>query len=226
MSSKNYRIIDNPAENDAGPTEKMEADGIDDDVCASAVEEECDPDAGGTDHSTIDEANGNDADQPAPETAGGAESASSVESLLEKTIRQRDEYLDMAQRIKAEFENFKRRNQSVRAEAWEDGARETIALMLPVIDNLERALSVSNEKSPLREGLALIHRQMIELLDKRGVSEINRLGEPFEPTLENAVAQADPSEGEPGTVCTVLQKGYKTASRVIRYAMVRVVPGE
>jgi molecular chaperone GrpE len=149
-----------------------------------------------------------------------------ADAMLAEAISQRDEYLDMAQRLKAEFENFKRRNQSVRAEAWEDGARETIALMLPVIDNLERALSASKEKTPLRDGLELILRQMIELLEKRGVTVIDRLGLPFEPTLENAVMQADPSEGEPGTVCTVLQKGYQTASRVIRYAMVRVVPNE
>ncbi len=149
-----------------------------------------------------------------------------VEALvlrLEAIERERDEYLDMAQRMKAEFENFRRRNNAVRSEAWDDGARETIALMLPVIDNLERALSAEKEKTPMRDGVEMVYRQMMDLLAKRGVTVIDRVGEPFDPELENAVMQADPSEGEPGTVCTVLQKGYKTQNRVIRHAMVRVV---
>lgn len=147
----------------------------------------------------------------------------SLEDRLKTAEKERDDYLDMAQRMKAEFENFRRRNNAVRSEAWEDGARETISLMLPVIDNLERALEAAPEKSPLHDGVELVYKQMLDLLDKRGVEVINRPGEPFDPELENAVAQADASEGEPGTVCTVMQKGYKTKDRVIRHAMVRVV---
>ncbi|MDR0929685.1 MAG: nucleotide exchange factor GrpE [Oscillospiraceae bacterium] len=142
---------------------------------------------------------------------------------LETAERERAEYLDMAQRLKAEFENFRRRNSAVRSEAWEDGARETIVLMLPVLDNLERALAAAPDKSPLRDGVELVVKQMQELLAKRGITAIDRLGEPFDPELENAVAQADPEEGEPGTVCTVLQKGYRNQNRVLRHALVRVV---
>ena len=98
--------------------------------------------------------------------------------------------------------------------------------MLPVIDNLERALAAQAEKTPFRDGVEMVHRQMLEVLSKRGVTEIDCLGKPFDPELENAVAQADSSEGEPGTVCTVLQKGYKTENRVVRHAMVRVVAAD
>lgn len=147
----------------------------------------------------------------------------SVESLLAAVEQKRDEYLDMAQRVQAEFDNYRRRTNAARSEAFEDGVRETIALMLPVIDNLERALAAEKEKTPLRDGVELVHRQMLEQFEKRGVTVIDRLGEPFDPELEEAVMQADASEGEPGTVCTVLQKGYKTQNRVIRHAMVRVV---
>ena len=152
-----------------------------------------------------------------------------AEKLAEKLAeaeRQRDEYLDMAQRLQAEFDNFRRRNNAVRSEAWEDGARETVALMLPVIDNLERALEAAKDKTPLRQGVEMVHKQMLELLAKRGVTVIDRVGEAFDPELENAVMQADPSEGEPGTVCTVLQKGYRTANQIIRHAAVRVVAAE
>lgn len=177
----------------------------------------------------------NDLHDPNEEVANAEEAACEVpkeesaeERLMEETRqaeRKRDEYLDMAQRIQAEFDNYRRRTNAVRSEAWEEGARETIAMMLPVIDNLERALEAAKEKSPLRDGVELVHRQMLEVLEKRGVTVIDRLGEPFDPTLEEAVVQADPSEGAPGTVCTVLQKGYQTQSRVIRHAMVRVVAG-
>jgi len=163
-------------------------------------------------------------DDTAAEDAA-ADAVPTPEATLALAEAQRDEYLHMAQRIQAEFENYRRRTNAVRSEAWEDGARETVALMLPVIDSLERALAAEIEKSPLRDGLELVHRQMLDLLEKRSVTVIDRPGEPFDPELENAMMQADPSEGEPGTVCEVLQKGYRTQTRVIRHAMVRVVAG-
>lgn len=163
------------------------------------------------------------------ETETQEQQGPSVEELqaqLKAAEEKRDEYLDMAQRLQAEFDNFRRRNNAARSEAWNDGARETVLLMLPVIDNLERALAAQTEKTPLRDGVELVYRQMIDVLAKRGVTEIDCLGKPFDPELENAVAQADPSEGEPGTVCTVLQKGYRTENRVVRHAMVRVVAAD
>ena len=164
----------------------------------------------------------------AAEAVGAEENtaAAELEKKLAEAENKRDEYLDMAQRLQAEFDNYRRRNNAVRTEAWEDGSRETIALMLPVLDNLERAVEAAKEESSLKSGVELVLKQMLEMLDKKGVTVINRLGEPFDPELENAVMQADASEGEPGTVCTVLQKGYKTKNRVIRHAMVRVVAAE
>ena len=167
-----------------------------------------------------------EAGEQAPQDEKEAGKEPALEALLKEAEAKRDEYLDMAQRLQAEFDNFRRRNAAVRSEAWTDGARETVLLMLPVVDNLERALAAQPEKTPLREGVELVYRQMQEVLAKRGVYEIDCLGKPFDPELENAVSQADPSEGEPGTVCTVLVKGYKTENRVIRHAMVRVVAAE
>ena len=171
--------------------------------------------------------------QPEEEKTAGAEAdeaalkLAEAEKKLEAAEKQSAEYLDMAQRLQAEFDNYRRRTNTVRADAWEDGARETISLMLPVLDNLERAIGAAGEaESALKSGVELVLRQMLEILDKRGVTVIDRVGEVFDPELENAVAQADASEGKPGTVCTVLQKGYKTKNKVIRHAMVRVVVSE
>ena len=134
-----------------------------------------------------------------------------------------EEYLNMAQRVQADFDNFRRRNQNVRAEAFEDGAREFIKTLLPVVDNLERALQTPSEDAAFKQGVEMVYKQLNDTLSKRGVTVIDRQGEKFDPNLENAVMQGTSEEGEPGTVCLVLQKGYKLGETVLRHAMVKVV---
>ncbi len=151
-----------------------------------------------------------------------------VETLkkeLEKQKAQADEYLDLAQRQKAEFANYRRRTEGVRKEAYDDGRRDTLSQMLSVLDNLERALDAAAEDSPMREGVDMVLRQMKDILTKMGVETIDPLGQPFDAQTMNAVMQGTSEEGEPGTVCMVLQKGYQLAGHVIRHAMVKVVAG-
>ena len=145
------------------------------------------------------------------------------DSRLAEAQKKAEEYLEMAQRVQADFDNFRRRNAQVRAEAYEDGAREAVKLFLPVLDNLERALQAESEDEKLKAGVEMIYRQFWGAMEKRGVTAIDRRGEKFDPRLENAVMQADGSQGEPGTVCQVLQKGYKMGDVVLRHAMVQVV---
>lgn len=146
-----------------------------------------------------------------------------LQKQLEAAKKQSDEYLNMGQRVQADFENFRRRNNAVRADAYEDGARAFIKTILPVMDNLERALAAESADAALHEGVSMVHRQLSEALEKRGVTVIDCAGEKFDPRLEDAVMQADASEGEPGTVCLVLQKGYQLGDVVLRHAMVKVV---
>ena len=134
-----------------------------------------------------------------------------------------EEYLNMAQRVQADFDNYRRRTKATRAEAYEDGAREFIKQLLPVVDNLERAIAQDSTDESLMTGVKLVYKQMMDALEKRGVTVIDRPGEKFDPNLENAVLQGTPDEGEPGTVCVVLQKGYQMGDQVIRHAMVKVV---
>lgn len=134
-----------------------------------------------------------------------------------------EEYLNLAQRVQADFENYRRRTKATRAEAYEDGAREFIKQLLPVVDNLERAIAQESSDESLMTGVKLVYKQMMEALEKRGVTVIDRPGEKFDPNLENAVLQGTAEEGEPGTVCAVLQKGYQMGDQVIRHAMVKVV---
>ena len=147
-----------------------------------------------------------------------------LQAALEAAAAKADEYLTLAQRVQADFENFRRRNESVRADSFAEGQRSAVTAILDVRDNLERALPLAEEGTPLSEGLALTLRNLTAAFDKLGVKEISRLGEKFDPNLENAVMQGSPDEGEPGTVCAVFQKGYEMNGRVLRHALVKVVP--
>ena len=145
---------------------------------------------------------------------------------LEKTKAQCEEYLDLAQRKQAEFANYRRRTEGVRQEAFDDGRRDAVDKLLPIIDNIERALAAAgSEESGLKAGVEMVLRQTKETFAKMGVEEIDPIGQPFDAELHNAVMQGSEDEGEPGTVCMVLQKGYKLGNRVIRHAMVKVVAG-
>ncbi|HPF88887.1 MAG TPA: nucleotide exchange factor GrpE [Candidatus Limiplasma sp.] len=149
-----------------------------------------------------------------------------LETALAEANGKAEEYLNMAQRVQADFDNYRRRNQNVRGEAFEDGAKSVVSLLLPVLDNMERAMEAaeSSEDKALREGVQMVSRQLWDVFDKRGVKPISRAGEKFDPSLENAVMTGTPEDGEAGTVCEVLQKGYSMGSSVLRHAMVKVVP--
>ena len=166
------------------------------------------------------------AEETAQETTEQVVDVAALQEELEKTKAQCDEYLDLAQRKQAEFANYRRRTEGVRQEAFDDGRKDAIDKLLPVIDNLERALAAAGDhEEGLKAGVEMVLRQTKETFAKMGVEEIDPLGQPFDAELHNAVMQGGEDEGEPGTVCMVLQKGYKLGNRVIRHAMVKVVAG-
>ena len=166
------------------------------------------------------------AEETTQETTEQVVDVAALQEELEKTKAQCDEYLDLAQRKQAEFANYRRRTEGVRQEAFDDGRRDAIDKLLPVIDNLERALAAAGDhEEGLKAGVEMVLRQTKETFAKLGVEEIDPLGQPFDAELHNAVMQGSEDEGEPGTVCMVLQKGYKLGNRVIRHAMVKVVAG-
>ena len=157
---------------------------------------------------------------PAEETA---EETIDVPALLAAAAKA-DEYLALAQRTQADFDNFRRRNESVRTDALAEGQRSVVKAMLPVLDNLERALAApAAEGDALRTGLEMTHKQMLSVLEKLGVTAVDRVGEKFDPNVEEAIMQAPADAGEPGTVAMVLQKGYLMGSYLLRAAMVQVV---
>ena len=162
-------------------------------------------------------------EQPAQE-AQETDGITDLKPLLEASRQKAEEYLNLAQRVQADFDNFRRRNNSVRADAYEEGARDLVKTLLPVVDNLERALAAESTDDTLKAGVAMVHKQLMDVLQKRGVEVIDRPGEVFDPNLETAVLQGTEDDGEKGTVCQVLQKGYRMGGVILRSAMVKVVP--
>ena len=161
-----------------------------------------------------------------PEEEIQQEEEDPTRKALDEANAKAAEYLQLAQRVQADFENFRRRNESVRADAYADGRKDVAAVMLPVLDNLERAVEAAagSQDEALKNGVEMVLKQMTETYEKLNVKPINRLGEKFDPNLENAILQGTAEEGEPGTVCQVLQKGYMIGDKVLRHAMVKVVP--
>lgn len=149
-----------------------------------------------------------------------------LKESIEKLQGERAEYLDRLQRLQAEFDNYRKRNATLRKDSLEEGQREAIAALLPTLDNLERAVAsaeAENGESAILEGVKLVHRQFQETLQKMGVEEIPCQDMPFDPEWHNAVAQEPCEEGqEENTVTEVFQKGYRQGDRVLRHSMVKV----
>ncbi len=164
--------------------------------------------------------------EPAEETVSEEETKDPAQQALEEANAKANEYLALAQRVQADFENYRRRNESIRTDAYADGRKDTAALMLPVLDNLERAVAAATESpdDALKNGVEMVLKQMTDVYGKLDVKPIDRPGEKFDPNLENAIMQGTEEDGEPGTVCQVLQKGYLIGDKVLRHAMVKVVP--
>lgn len=157
------------------------------------------------------------------------------QAALELAVKQRDELKDSLLRAQADFQNFKRRNQTARSDGYDDGVREAIAAMLPAIDNLERAIDAAEKAEDeaakagaatlaLAEGVKMTLNTLMESLKRFGFEEVPALGEEFDPEKHNAVMRE--AGEEPGKVLEVFQKGYKVKDKIIRYAMVKVAVDE
>jgi molecular chaperone GrpE len=144
---------------------------------------------------------------------------------LTLVTRERDEYLDALQRLKAEFDNYRKRvardQQELAARAHERLVKE----LVPILEDLERALGAvaQHEEAQLEEGVRLVHRSLGELLAREGLTEVETAGK-FDPHTQEALL-SQPSDEEEGSVIQVLQKGYSLGDRVLRPARVVISAG-
>lgn len=139
----------------------------------------------------------------------------------------RDEYLAMAQRVQADFDNYRKRNASLRTEVADDTVRDTVKEVLPSLDNLERALAAAQaagDDSPLAKGVEMTLRGLEETLKKLGMERVEAApGTAFDPEKHNAVMMTEADEEHPeGTIIECFQTGFAVKGKVVRYAMVRV----
>ncbi len=144
---------------------------------------------------------------------------------LRKLATERDQYLDMAQRTRAEFENYQKRNQKDRELERRYALTPLVLDILPVLDNLDRALQAAQqagETGALVQGVAMVQSQFLEQLKRHGISRIDALGKEFDPNLHQAVMQQPTADYAPGTVMQVLEQGFMNQDRVLRPAKVIV----
>ena len=159
-----------------------------------------------------------------PGDTGRVAAAESPEELQ----RQRDEYYDLLLRKTAEFDNFRKRIDRERQAVSEAAAADLIAELLPLVDDMERALKADGGKDveAYRRGVELIHKRLLETLKKRGVRPIDALGADFDPHQHQAVSY-EPAEGRrEGEVIEEFGRGYMLGDRLLRPSMVKVAKGE
>jgi molecular chaperone GrpE len=160
-------------------------------------------------------------EEPKAETAAPAEPATPEEELA-KLRHSHDELKDRLLRNAADFENYKKRTKKEVDEAQARGRESVLKEILPVLDNLERALQHAPEKDPLAVGVRMVEKQLLASLERFGIVRFSAIGQPFDPSLHDAIQQVETVEVPPGTVAMEFAKGYKAGDRLLRPAMVAV----
>lgn len=159
-----------------------------------------------------------------------AEVVEEKEPTMEEVLAAKDaeitEGVNRLQRNMAEFDNFRKRTIKEKSQMYENGAKEVLEKVLPIIDNFERAFDAATDDhkdDPFVKGIDMIYKQIVGMLDELGVEEIEAKGQPFDPELHHAVSHEESQDHDDNTVVDVFQKGYTYKDTVLRYSMVKVV---
>ena len=155
--------------------------------------------------------------------AEGSEEVS--ETAVDEADGKLKEAVEKYQRLFAEFDNFRKRTDKEKAARYDMGAKDVVEKILPVLDNFELALkNVPDDKeaSAFAEGMEMIHKQFVKVLEDLGVTPIEAVGKEFDPNFHNAVMHVDDEEAGDNIVVEEFQKGYMYKDHVVRYSMVKV----
>ena len=152
---------------------------------------------------------------PAEETV---EEVVEVNPWEEKYNAERDAHL----RLAAEYDNFRKRTVKEKEASYGNGKADAVAKMLPVYDNLERALNQPTEDAAYKKGVELTMNELVKILTSLGVEIFGNVGDAFDPNLHNAVMHIDSEELGENVIAQVFQKGFKVGEKVVRFAMVQV----
>jgi len=152
--------------------------------------------------------------------AGDPQSA--TDDPVARLERERDEHYERLLRVTAEFDNFRKRTERDRRDISERAAAGLFEELLPIVDDFERALDADTADAAYREGVAIIHRQLVDLLQRRGVRPIDAVGTRFDPRIHQAVAYESAPGHDDGEVVEELRRGYMLGERLLRPSMVKV----
>lgn len=142
---------------------------------------------------------------------------------LEKMQEEFDKYKANHLRVLAEYDNFRKRSQTEKTQIYNSAVSDTIAAILPVADNMERALSQENASAEdMKKGVEMIASQFTQCFEKLGITAVGTPGDVFDPAVHNAVSHIDSEDFGENTLSAVFQKGYTLGDKVVRHAMVQV----
>lgn len=141
---------------------------------------------------------------------------------MELAAKQLESVKDQFTRLTAEYDNYRKRTTKEKENVYADAKADTVKEFLGVLDNLERGLAQFDEGDPHRQGMELICRQFLAVLEKLGVTRIEAQGQPFDPQKHDAVMHVEDENVGENTVVEVLQQGYQLGDKVLRFAMVKV----
>jgi molecular chaperone GrpE len=182
------------------------------------------PGASGTGETSFGDAEAPAAAGAAGESPGG-DSPDAVQEDLEQLLaraKERDEYLAIAQRTQADFENYRKRMTRENAAAADRGVAKVAKELLPALDHLAHALKAAEGHEDVVKGFAMVAGEITAALDRAGIQAFNPLGEPFDPNEHEAMASLPSEDAESGTVIEVYQQGYRLNGSVLRPARVVV----
>ena len=161
--------------------------------------------------------------EPDNEEENAAIEVDTLRQRVDELEKEKEEMNNRMLRLQADFENFRRRVRTEKEELVSYANFDLMQKLLPVVDNMERALSASQKGSEgIMEGLEMIKKQFLDILSKEGVTPTESLGKPFDPNFHDAVFREKCSDYPPGTVMEELQKGYMFNDKVLRASMVKV----
>ncbi|MDO4459929.1 MAG: nucleotide exchange factor GrpE [Clostridia bacterium] len=151
------------------------------------------------------------------------EKKSKDKEALEKLQAEFDEYKKAHLRVLAEYDNYRKRTANEKLQTYGNAVSDTVQAILPVADNMDRALSLENgDLDSFKKGVEMIANQFSLAFDKLGITAYGEVGDVFDPELHTAIGMVDSDELESGVIANVFQKGYKLNDKVIRLAMVQV----
>ena len=155
---------------------------------------------------------------PQPGSPQEAQTPSALDQAKADLAKEHDNYL----RLAAEYDNFRKRSQKEKDSLYTDVKAETVEKFLPVYDNLERALAQQTVDEAFKKGVEMTMTQLTGVFEKLGVTAFAAAGDPFDPSLHNAVMHTEDESAGENTIVEVFQKGFRAGDKVIRFAMVKV----